>query len=314
MSKIAITDYFDSPSPEEQEILGDLVSATPGPETEVLLVWHQRIDEQYATQFPKLRGVQRYGVGFDNLDLEYLKSRGIICANNPDYGVDEVSDTALAFVMNISRGVTRYDTLAQKLKNTWQENVLTDLRRSCNTTVGVIGAGRIGSSVLLKCEYIGFKTILFDPYKPTGYEKVIKAKRAETLDELLSGADIVSIHCPLNAETKGMVNREFVSKMRRGASLINTARGGIIEHNDVLYSALKMEWLGAACLDVLPEEPPGSDPLIDGWRNGEESLKGRLFITPHTSYYSQQSVSEMRRSAAANALRMMRLEMPRNRL
>ncbi|HCQ16046.1 MAG TPA: phosphoglycerate dehydrogenase family protein, partial [Cryomorphaceae bacterium] len=285
MAKIAITDYFDTPSAEEREILGDLVSVGPGPDTEVLLVWHDKIDASYVKDLPKLRGVQRYGVGFDNLDVDYLKSKGITCCNNPDYGVDEVSDTAMAFIMTISRGVFRYDAIARKLTDTWQENILPQIKRANQTKVGVIGAGRIGTSVLLKCQALGFQTVFFDPYKESGHEKVVRAKRVHSLDELLAEADIVSIHCPLSKATSGMVNQDFISAMKDGAALVNTARGGLVADLEVLHDNLKSGKLSFVYLDVIPQEPPADNMLIEAWRAQPDWLQGRLIINPHTSYF-----------------------------
>ncbi|HAD97479.1 MAG TPA: hypothetical protein DCG19_08735 [Cryomorphaceae bacterium] len=312
MAKIAITDYFDTPSAEEREILGDLVSVGPGPDTEVLLVWHDKIDASYVKDLPKLRGVQRYGVGFDNLDVDYLKSKGITCCNNPDYGVDEVSDTAMAFIMTISRGVFRYDAIARKLTDTWQENILPQIKRANQTKVGVIGAGRIGTSVLLKCQALGFQTVFFDPYKESGHEKVVRAKRVHSLDELLAEADIVSIHCPLSKATSGMVNQDFISAMKDGAALVNTARGGLVADLEVLHDNLKSGKLSFVYLDVIPQEPPADNMLIEAWRAQPDWLQGRLIINPHTSYFSQSSILDLRRGAASNALRLFNGEKPLN--
>ncbi|MFT6443038.1 MAG: D-3-phosphoglycerate dehydrogenase [Salibacteraceae bacterium] len=314
MSKIAISDYFDEPSDLEKSILGDLVSAKPNSDTEVLLVWHEHIDENYISQFPKLRGVQRYGVGFDSLDLEALSAKGIVACNNPDYGVDEVSDTALAFIMLISRGVMLYDVKAQKLFDSWQENVLPHIKRNKDIRLGIIGSGRIGTSVLLKAKSIGFDTVFFDPFKEIGHEKVVKADRVKTLNELLSQSDIISIHCPLNEETTGLINREFIKAMKEGSSLVNTARGGLLADTDLVYDALHSNHLQSVALDVIPNEPPKNDRLISAWRNQEDWLKGRLFINPHTSYFSQASILDMRRTAAENALRMFNGEKPYNQL
>jgi D-3-phosphoglycerate dehydrogenase len=303
MSVIAITDYFTEPT-EEKEILGDLVGMDVKEDTKVLLVWHEQINEEYCKNLPNLRGVQRYGVGYDNLDLNYLRSRNIVACNNPDYGVDEVSDTALAFIMGISRGVYRYDQLAQKLNGSWQENVLPDLKRNSDLIIGVIGAGRIGSSVLLKCRAIGFQTAFYDPYKVSGHEKVLGARRYLNLEEMLAASDIVSIHCPLNETSAGMVNENFIGSMKTGSSLVNTARGAILAGSSLIYNALKSKRLMSAAFDVLPDEPPGNDLLFQAWRNQEEWLRGRLLINPHTSYFSQASFIEIRRKAAENALRM----------
>lgn len=314
MSIIAITDYFDAPGPEERAVLGDLVGTEVADDTEVLMVWHTEIDEAYVSGLPRLRGVQRYGVGFDNLDLPALKGRGLVCCNNPDYGVDEVSDTAVAMILNITRGVLRYNELAKGLRDTWQENVLGNLRRSSEITVGVIGAGRIGGSVLLKCHGLGFRTCMYDPYRDRGYEKMLGATRYDTLDELLAVADIVSIHAPLTPETRGMVDAGFVSRMRPGASLVNTARGRIVDDLDVLFEALRDGRLEQVALDVLPDEPPPDGELIRAWRDAGSEYSRRIVINPHTSYFSTDSYSEIRRKAAENALRIYKGEAPFNRL
>lgn len=304
MAKIAITDYFSAPQ-EELEILGDLIGTNIDEDTEVLLVWHEHINEDYVKNLPKLRGVQRYGVGYDTLDLDYLKSKGIVCCNNPDYGVDEVSDTAVAMILNIARGVTQYNHVAKNYTSTWQENVNPVIKRNSDTIVGIIGAGRIGGSVVMKCNALKFQTVFYDPYKDRGYEKMINSKRVDTIDELLEVADIISIHTPLSKETKGIINKNFVENMKKGASLVNTARGGLFENLDILYHALKSGKIYSLAIDVLELEPPSPGILlIDAWRKSDAWINGRLMINPHTSYYSQAAYKEIRLNAARNALRI----------
>ncbi len=311
MSRIAITDYFKEPD-IEREILGDLVGMKSGPDTEVLLVWHDQIDEAYIRRLPALRGVQRYGVGYDNLDLPALKKHGIIACNNPDYGVDEVSDTAVAMILNIARGVTVYNHDARSYRTTWQENVNPAIRRTSDTVVGVVGAGRIGGSVLLKCRAIGFQTVFYDPYRDRGYEKMLQSRRVDSLQELLEQADIVSVHTPLNEETRGMIDASFVRAMKPGSALVNTARGGLLKSTGTLFDALKSGHLASVSLDVLPQEPPGDDDLINAWRKAEDWVQGRLIINPHSSYFSSASSLELRRNAARNALRIYENQMPYN--
>lgn len=314
MSKIAITDYFDKPGEEEVSILGNLVGTDVGEDTEVLLVWHETIDKPYIDKLPNLRGIQRYGVGYDTLDLDYIKSKGIVCCNNPDYGVDEVSDTAVAMILNIARRISLYNFSAKKYNKTWQENVNLKIKRNNKTVIGVIGAGRIGGSVLLKCNLLKLKTVFYDPYKERGYEKMINSHRVDTLDELLKVADIISIHTPLNLETKNYINEDFIRRMKKGSSIVNTARGGLIENLDYLYNNLEKDQLGSIALDVLPEEPPLTGKLIDAWKNNNHPLQGRIIINPHTSYYSQQSYKEIKLKAAMNALRIFKNETPFNLL
>ncbi len=314
MSIIAITDNFDCPGEQETAVLGDLVGMELGADTEVILVWHTTVDAALVDRLPRLRGVQRYGVGFDNLDLDVLNSRGIIGCNNPDYGVDEVSDTAIGMLLTMTRCLARYNALARGLTDTWQENIVPTIRRSSETTLGVVGAGRIGGSVLLKARALGFRTFLFDPYQPRGIEKTFGAARVDRLDHLLERADVVSLHCPLNHETHGLVDERFLLAMKPGACLINTARGGLVASLDQIHNALSSGHLDQIAFDVLPEEPAGQGPLLDAWRDPSHPLADRILINPHVAYYSQEAADEMRRKAAENALRLYRGETPANRV
>jgi C-terminal binding protein len=301
MSRVFITDYVTDPS-IERDVLGDALTATPSDDVEVLLVWHERIDDAYVDRFPRLRGVVRYGVGYDSLDLECLSRRGIVACNTPDYGTEEVADTAIAMIMDIARGITRYDVACRSYTDgTWQENTIPEIRRTSELTLGVIGAGRIGGSVLLRAAALRFDTVFFDPYKPRGHEKMLGARRVDSLDEVLSESDIVSIHVPLADETRGMVDGRFIEAMKPGASLVNTARGAIVSDLEAFYEPLRSGDLSSVALDVLPEEPPGDSPLIRAWRDREPWLDGRLIINPHSAFYSQQAYVEMRRKAAENA-------------
>lgn len=311
MKRVHITDYIEEPQ-IEKAILSDELSLDWHRDLEVLLVWHMKIDATALDGLPKLRGIIRYGVGFDNIDLITSKERGIFVANTPDYGTDEVADTALAFILNISRGISRYDYQCRKYVDSWQEHTLNRLERASQMRIGVIGAGRIGSSVILRLKACNFQLAFFDPYKDSGYEKVLGVERTETLDELLSNSDIVTIHVPLTTETRGMVNENFLSKMKQGSSIVNTARGGIIESLNAIHTALKSGHLQCAGLDVLPEEPPTNHALVESWRNREEWLDGRLLINPHTAYYSRAAFCEMRESTAKNALRVLRGQRPIN--
>lgn len=311
MSKVYITDYINN-SYIEKDILGDSLSVEYHADIEVLLVWHEHITKEYIDRLPNLKAIVRYGVGYDAIDLEYAKSKNIYVCNTPDYGTDEVSDTAIAMIMNIARGVSRYDYQCRAYNDSWQENTITTIKRNSDYKLGVVGAGRIGGSVLLKANALRFDTLFYDPYVPRGHEKMLDAKRVESLKELLEECDIVSIHAPLTPETRSMINREFITNMKAGASLVNTARGGIIEDIDIFYEPLKSGKLANIALDVIPEEPPKDSRLIDAWRAKEKWLDGRCIINPHTAYYSDKAYFEMRSKAALNAARILKGELPFN--
>jgi len=310
--KAYITDYIKNPD-IEKDVLSEYLTDNLCDDVAVLLVWHENIDKAYMDKLPNLRGIVRYGVGYDNIDLEYASKRGIYVCNTPDYGTEEVSDSAVAMILNAARGISRYDSICRDFSDgTWQENTIEHIRRNSDMTLGVIGAGRIGSGVLLRAGALRFQTAFFDPYKERGHEKVLNAKRCESLSELLSECDIISVHTPLNKETKGMINKETISLMKHGASFVNTARGGIVDCLDDFCTPLKDGRLSSVSLDVLPDEPPLETELIKAWKKREDWIDGRLIINPHTAYYSRQAYVEMRRKTAQNALNIINNVKPWN--
>jgi lactate dehydrogenase-like 2-hydroxyacid dehydrogenase len=311
-ARVFITDYITDPD-IERSVLGDALTGRPSEEVEVLLVWHERIDDAYVARMPRLKGVVRYGAGYDSLDLACLARRGVVACNTPDYGVEEVADTTLAMILNITRGIGRYDALCRShADGSWQQNILPGLRRTSEMKLGIIGAGRIGGSVILRATALRFQTVFYDPYKDRGYEKLLGAERVDSLEELLAVSDIVSIHAPLSPETHGLVGADFLAAMKPEASLVNTARGAIVEDLEVFHTPLRTGRLNCVALDVLPNEPPDESPLLVAWRAREPWLDGRLIINPHTAFYSTAAFPEMREKAARNALRILTGQVPHN--
>tara|TARA_B100000674_G_C37911838_1_gene948971 strand:+ start:875 stop:1828 length:954 start_codon:yes stop_codon:yes gene_type:complete len=311
MSSVFITDYVQNPS-IEKEILGEHLTMKPLKKVKVLLVWHEQIDSGYLDEFPNLIGIVRYGVGIDSIDLREVEKRKLILCNTPDYGVDEVSDTAISMIMNFNRGISEYNRLAKNLRETWETNTINHLRRTKEQHLGVLGAGSIGSSLILKAKALGFRVSFFDPFKESGFEKALGVNRYYELDEIVKNSDILSINIPLNPDTEGLVDENFISKMKEGSTLINTSRGKILKNLDLLYEPLISGKLKNVGLDVLPEEPPQSGLLIDAWRNNDKKIINKVIINPHVSYFSQEAYKEMRQSAARNALNMINNHTPRN--
>ena len=311
---IGITDYIQPPFDLEQEGLGgeaSFVALNAEHEdefdfeqlssVEALLVWHAPITAKVAEHLNACRIVVRYGVGYDAIDIPALTRKGIPFCNTPDYGTEEVADTAAAMILSLRRRVMEYDFQARHYQQGWQEHTLSPLPRTNTLTLGIIGVGRIGTAVINRLKPFGFRIIGYDPYQPSGHEKAIGYERAAQLEDLLEAADVVSLHCPENTETAGMVNSRFVAGMKDGAHLIVTARGGLIDSLDTIEEALKIGKLAAVGLDVLPDEPPADHPLIRAWKATEPWMAGRLIINPHTSYYSEQAWREMRYKAAETA-------------
>lgn len=297
---VLITDYIDDISIEVANInrLGvvDWTGKYDPREVLALLVWHQQVDESFLRQFPNAQLVVRYGVGFDNIDLDCLKNRGIKFANNPDYGVDEVSDTALAMCLFHSRRLAYYWLNKEQMLTNWQEFKAPNVKRTSKMNVLIIGLGRIGHASGRKMKALNYNISFFDPYKPAGYEKISGFNRVEKLSDGLPTADLVSLHCPLNNETKGFVNKKFIELMKDSAALINTARGGLIEDESHLVDALDCGKLGFVGLDVLVDEKNlECSPL---WQRFSAKLSHDLLINPHTAFYSEESYLEMRVKAS----------------
>lgn len=313
MNRVYITDKITNPH-IEKEILGNEISKELHENIEVLLVWHKKISNEFIDKLPNLKAMVRYGVGYDVFqDLEYIRQKGIYASNTPDYGTEEVSDTAISMIMNIARGISRYDYLCREYdEGSWQTNTLKNIKRTSDYKLGIIGAGRIGGSVILKANALRFQTSFYDPYLSSGTEKMLGAKRYDNLDELIETCDIISINCPLNEETNAMINEEFISKMKAGSSIVNTARGAIVKDLDVFYEPLKSGQLNCVNLDVLPSEPPSSGKMIDAWKAKEKWLDGRFIINPHSAFFSDKAYFEMRQKAALNVKRVLDGKKPIN--
>lgn len=295
----------------EAEVLGDDVEidffastdeATFDParlaRLDALMVWGARLGPRSISHLARCKGVVRYGVGYEKIDLPALAEAGIPFANNPDYGTEEVADHALAMILSLHRRLWEHDARSRLHTAGWQVHSLKPLPRSNRATVGVIGVGRIGTAVVNRLKPFGFRILGYDPGQPPGHEKAVGYERTSTLDALFAQSDIVTLHCPANAETRGVLGARGLARLRPGAILVNTARGELTDDLDALEAALRSGHLAAAAIDTLVTEPPGHHPLLEAWRNREDWLAGRLVITPHNAFYSDHAAIEMRHNAA----------------
>ena len=308
--RIGITDHSPPPFEVEREALGadaEMVFLDSRQEQDydpeilksldALLVWRAKITSKTVDQLERCRIVVRYGVGYDAVDLTSLKNKGIPFCNVPDYGTEEVADTACSMLLGLQRNLALYDVSSRNYQGDWQ-NQYRENQRLSQSVLGVIGVGRIGTALVNRMKAFGPRILGYEPYQPSGHEKAVGYQRFQFLEEMLPLCDMISFHCPLSDETRGMINSDFFGQLKNGAILVNTARGGLLENFDVLEQSLRENRIHAAGLDVLPQEPPGNHPLIEAWRNREDWLEGRLWITPHLAFFSNQAWYEMRYKAA----------------
>ena len=307
--KIVITDC-DHPSVEiERTILSEIdpefILAYCNTEDEVIEVAKDAdgIINQYAPitrrvieSLKRCKVIARYGVGVDNIDIEAATEYGIIIANVPDYCVDEVSTHTMALILSCARGITLLDSkISEKI---WDFTLAKPLFRTKGKTLGLFGLGKIARAVAQKASGFGFKIIAYDPYisKVNGEIKLVK------FPQLLSDSDFISIHTPLTDKTRHSFGESELKTMKKTAYLINTARGPIIDERN-LYVALKERWIAGAALDVMEKEPPDWENILPKLNN--------LIITPHISFYSEESYVELKTKTAKAVLSVLKGGLPR---
>lgn len=268
-------------------------------EADAIMTWRTRIDAKAIDQLERCKLIVRLGVGYDFVDIEAAARKGIPVANVPDYCTNEVADHTMALLLSITRGLPAYVDSVKQATNRWEWSAAGRLFRMTGKTLGIIGLGRIGTAVALRAKAFGVDVAFYDPYIRDGMERSLGLRRLE-LDELLAQADYLTLHTPLTDLTRGMVNSDFLAKIKHGAYIVNTSRGGVLDAH-ALEIALREGRVAAAALDVMPTEPP--DPelgLVKAWRAGEEWIKHRLMVTPHSAFYSEEGEVDMRVKATAN--------------
>ncbi|NGM24217.1 C-terminal binding protein [Roseomonas stagni] len=254
-----------------------------------------RITAETIARLDRCRCIAQGGVGYGHVDLKAAGEAGIPVINTPDYGTTEVADHAVALSLALLRGVQAYDRRLRRSNDSWDARLLKTVKRLGGLRVGILGLGRIGTAAARRFEAFGMKVGYYDPHLPVGHQLSFGWERFDTLNALLARSDLLSIHCLLNEETRGMIDARALALLPPGAVLVNTARGGIADFA-AIAEALRSGHLGAAGLDVFEQEPlDRADPLIRAWAAGEEWLDERLILTPHSAFYSTASIIDIRR-------------------
>jgi D-3-phosphoglycerate dehydrogenase len=265
---------------------------------DALLIGYTRVDAALLAALPRLALVATQSVGFDMVDLDAARARGIWVSNVPGAATEEVAVHALAMSLALLRGLPFYDRSVRAGR--WDAAELA-LRRPSTTTLGVLGLGRIGRRLAALAagvhgRVIGHDPLLAPPAWPEGVERV-------SLGELVAESDVLSLHLPLTDATRHLVDRAAIARMRRGALLVNVARGGLVDAG-ALVDALDSGHLGGAALDVLEVEPPaGDEPLL---------RHPRVLVTPHAAYYSEQAAQSYVLDQARNVVAWARDGRPRD--
>lgn len=240
-----------------------------------IVVGVELVDREYIDSHPKLKAVVKFGVGTDNIDVEYCKEKGIFVGRTVGSNSRSVAETAISFVIADSKNL--FESIADTRAHGWSKMTGYEIE---GKTIGIAGFGAIGRKVARMAYGLGMKVLAYDPYYID--EETVKAFDVEVVsfEEILKRADFVSLHMPLTKETKNMVSLEHMKTMKPNAVLINTARGGIVNEAD-LYVALTEKIIRAAYFDVLENEPPKEDEPLLGLPN--------FYLTPHIASRSKEA-------------------------
>ena len=265
----------------------DVIAASAG--CQGLLVQYAPVDASVFSARPEIAIASRIGVGFDTINVADASAADVWVANSPDYGVGEVATHALAMVLTLLRHIAFYDRDVRD--GTWHYTSAGRMRRVSDMTLGILGLGRIGKRMAHVGRNCFRRVIACDPHIIDG-DFPAYVERVDLM-HLFRDADAISLHVPLNDDTRGMVNSSVLNIMKPTSVLVNTARGEVINIDD-LCLALGANRLDGVGLDVLPVEPPNLDhPLF---------RDPRVLITPHAAFYSVESERELRRKAAQNLI------------
>lgn len=316
--KVVVADYDYGDVDIERSIVTragfELVAAQSKSEDEVIanasdadavLTQYAEIRKRAIDSFERCKIIARYGIGVDIVDVDEATRRNIVVTNVPnDWCMNEVADHAVALLLALIRKLPQYDDATRA--GEWQWQTGRPIQKLQEGTVGLFSFGAIAKEVARRMKGFGVKSIIaFDPYA----DKKDAEAQGVTLvpfEELLTKSDYLVIQAPLTKETRGRFGEAELRRMKKGAILVNTARGPIVK-DEGLYRVLKDGWLGGAGLDDIEEEPAKRA----NWKPTNHLFSlDNVIVTPHAAYYSEQSIQIVRRYASEEAVRVLKGETP----
>ena len=279
---------YDVGSPEKNALLTDEDTLEALQGCVAVIAGSDPYTDRVLAGLPQLRIISRNGVGYDRIDVAAATRRGVAVTITPDSNHQAVAEHALALMLAVARSIAQ-SAIDTRSGNWRRRSVAIPLR---GRTLGILGLGRIGRSVAIRAAAFGMRLLAFEKFPDMPFVKAHAIELVD-LDTLLSRSDFVTLHMPMSAETKEIINRQTLARMQPGSVLINTARGALVNEPD-LVEAIKSGHLAGAGLDVLATEPPPEDhPLL---------ALDNVIVSPHIAAFDSQAIEEMAIDAARNIL------------
>lgn len=307
-AKVVITDYVWESLDVEKKTLGELAELVPlktrkpeefldaAKDCDALLnTYAGPITAEVMARMPKCRIIARYGIGVDTIDLEAATRAGIIVTNNPTYCIEEVAEHTMALLLACARKVAFYDRMVRAGR--WEVPPGKPIYRLAGRTLGLVGFGNIARAVAVRAAAFGMRVLYADPFVKEGPGTKVE------MNALLSESDFLSLHPPLTAETRKLMNDGAFSRMKPSAFLINCARGPVVD-TEALVRALDAKTIAGCALDTTDPEPlPDPHPL-----RGRDNV----IIIPHAAWYSEKAMEGLQAGAPGEVRRVLSGEWPVN--
>jgi len=267
----------------------------------VITMLSEQITKEVIDKAPKLKIIANYAVGFNNIDVDYAKSKNIHVTNTPDVLTNATADLTWALILGVTKRIVESDGFVRSGKFKGWEPLLMLGGDVSGKTLGIVGAGRIGQAVGSRARGFNMHVLYYSPSEKPEFSHQIGVRRVE-FNELLENSDIITFHCPLNEQTRHMIHSGNIKKIKEGAYLINTSRGPVIEEK-ALAKALESGYLAGAGLDVYEFEPDIEPELL--------SLKN-VILLPHIGSATHETRRAMARIAANNVKSVLLNQKPLN--
>ena len=262
-------------------------------DADAIINTYAELDAEIIGGMEKCRMIIRNGIGVNTIDVDACNEKGIMVGNIPTYCIEEVATHAIALMLTLNRKIFLYNKSVRS--GVWDVKKGTPIQSVVGATLGLVGFGRIPRLINERALALGMKVLAYDPFVSAEDAAAVGAEKAE-IDEIISNSDVISIHCPLTPDTRGMFNYEAFKAMKNSAYILNTARGPVINEAD-LVRALEENLIGGAGLDVLMEDRGHEEHPLYAFDN--------VIITPHAAWYSEQSILRRRTQTVESVMEVL---------